>query len=60
MTVQNVIRVCLVLIWIWLLMCVHRSLLAREWKGLQKRRRALPHPVFSCIEWRLSRSPECG
>jgi transposase-like protein len=40
MTVQNVVRVCLVLIWVWLLMGVHWSLLVREWKRLQKRRRA--------------------
>ena len=40
MTVQDVVRVCLVLIWVWLLICVHRSLLIREWKRLQKRRRA--------------------
>jgi hypothetical protein len=39
MTVQDVIRLCLVVILVWLLMRVHWSLLIREWKRLQKRRR---------------------
>ena len=40
MTVQDVIRLCLVVILVWLLMRVHWPLLVREWKRQQKRRRA--------------------
>jgi transposase-like protein/IS1 family transposase len=40
MTVQNVFRVCLLLIWVCLLIRAHWSLLVREWKHLQKKRRA--------------------
>jgi transposase-like protein/IS1 family transposase len=40
MTIQNVIRLCLVVMLAWLLMQVHWPLLVREWKQQQKRRRA--------------------
>ena len=40
MTIQNVIRLCLVVMLVWLLMQVHWPVLVREWKQQQKRRRA--------------------
>jgi len=35
MTIQNVIRLCLVVMLVWLLMQIHGPLLVREWKQQQ-------------------------